>query len=135
MHLIYTLFPAGELAKFRLVPFGTVFSALKALLDDFAGHNVEAAAELLDTAGRFLYRLPETHSRMANMAEVNTCPTHELNGRPTRTHEPSSFYYHFGPKFGNDPFFPVSSSSKVQSPSICGPLPAFPHPLPFIDTE
>ena len=27
-------------------------------------------ATLLDTAGRFLYRLPETHDRMANMAEV-----------------------------------------------------------------
>lgn len=31
---------------------------------------MEAAAALLDTAGRFLYRLPETHERMATMAEV-----------------------------------------------------------------
>ena len=60
----------GELAKFRLAPFGTVFSALKVMLDDFVGANVDAVAELLDTAGRFLYRLPETHVRMANMAEV-----------------------------------------------------------------
>lgn len=41
------------------------------LLDDFSGHNVEAVAALLDTAGRFLYRLPETHERMATMAEVH----------------------------------------------------------------
>jgi hypothetical protein len=61
---------AGEMAKFSLAPFGTVFSALKVMLDDFVGANVDAVAELLDTAGRFLYRLPETHVRMANMAEV-----------------------------------------------------------------
>lgn len=42
------------------------------MLDDFSGHNVEATAALLDTAGRFLYRLPETHDRMATMAEVHT---------------------------------------------------------------
>jgi regulator of nonsense transcripts 2 len=42
------------------------------LLDDFAGHNIEATAALLDTAGRFLYRTPETHERMATMAEVRS---------------------------------------------------------------
>ena len=66
---------AGELVKFRLAPFGTVFSALKAMLDYFGGHNVEAVAELLDTAGRFLYRLPESHSRMASMAEACLLPS------------------------------------------------------------
>lgn len=40
------------------------------LLDDFSGPNIEATAALLDTAGRFLYRTPETHERMASMAEV-----------------------------------------------------------------
>ena len=60
----------GELAKFRLVPFGALFSALKALLDDFAGHNVDAAAALVEAAGRFLLRLPETEMRMANMLEA-----------------------------------------------------------------
>jgi hypothetical protein len=42
------------------------------LLDDFTGHNIEATAALLDTAGRFLYRTPETHERMATMAEVSS---------------------------------------------------------------
>ena len=60
----------AELTKFRLAPFGTFFSLLKSLLDDFVGHNVDAAAALVETAGRFLYRLPETHTRISNMLEV-----------------------------------------------------------------
>ena len=64
----------AELAKFRVASFGTVFSALKTLLDDFAGHNVDAAAALVEAAGRFLYRLPETHMRMANMLDVRSLP-------------------------------------------------------------
>ena len=102
----------GELAKFRLAPFGTIFVMLKvryhsnklcscckasssgmlhtccisadhclysnlfavqSLLDDFTHHNVDTACALLETAGRFLYRLPDTHTRMANMAEVSLC--------------------------------------------------------------
>lgn len=43
---------------------------LQSLLDDFVQHNVDTACALLETSGRFLYRLPETHTRMANMAEV-----------------------------------------------------------------
>ena len=55
------------------MPFGALFSMLKALLDDFAGHNVDAAAALVEAAGRFLLRLPETETRMANMLEAPTC--------------------------------------------------------------
>lgn len=50
------------------------FLCAQLLLDDFAGHNIEATAALLDTAGRFLYRTPETHERMATMAEVHSQP-------------------------------------------------------------
>lgn len=53
----------GELCKFRLVPFGTVFSMLKQLLDEFSGHNVDTACALLETAGRFLILVPESKSR------------------------------------------------------------------------
>eukprot|EP00887_Chlorella_sp_A99_P007640 scaffold20.g7640.t1 len=60
----------GELAKFRLFPPGAAFSMLKSLLDDFAGHNIDAACALVETAGRFFHRLPETSSRMSNMLEV-----------------------------------------------------------------
>lgn len=54
------------------MPFGALFSMLKALLDDFAGHNVDAAAALVEAAGRFLLRLPETETRMANMLEARS---------------------------------------------------------------
>ena len=48
---------------------------LQSLLDDFVQHNVDTACALLESAGRFLNRLPETHTRMANMAEVS--PYHQ----------------------------------------------------------
>lgn len=48
----------AELAKFRLAAPATLLTRLKALLDDFSGPNVEAAAALVESAGRFLLRLP-----------------------------------------------------------------------------
>ena len=50
---------------------GTFFSLLKGLLDDFSGHNVDAAAALVETAGRFLFCLPETQTRISNMLDVS----------------------------------------------------------------
>ncbi len=47
---------AGELCKFRVFPFGAAFSMLKTLLDEFGGHNIDAACALVETAGRFFYR-------------------------------------------------------------------------------
>lgn len=52
------------------MPYGSLFSHLKQLLDDFTGANVEMVAELMQVAGRFLYRLPETHTRADNMSTV-----------------------------------------------------------------
>lgn len=46
----------AELAKFRLFPPGAAFSMLKSLLDDFSGHNIDAACAMVETAGRFFYR-------------------------------------------------------------------------------
>jgi regulator of nonsense transcripts 2 len=60
----------GELVKFRKATTGFVFSCLKTLLDDFMHHNIEVACHLLETAGRFLYRSPETHVRTKNMLEI-----------------------------------------------------------------
>lgn len=48
----------------------TFFSLLKGLLDDFSGHNVDAAAALVETAGRYLFCLPETQTRISNMLDV-----------------------------------------------------------------
>ena len=48
---------------------------VQACLDDFTSYNVDAAAALVESAGRFLYRHPESHTRMANMLEVRfRCP-------------------------------------------------------------
>ncbi len=47
-------------------------ASLQALFEDFVGHNVEMAATLLDTAGRFLFRQRETHTRMSLALEVGT---------------------------------------------------------------
>ncbi|CAK7325553.1 unnamed protein product [Dovyalis caffra] len=60
----------GELCKFKIAPATTVFSCLKACLDDFTHHNIDVACNLLETCGRFLYRSPETTVRMANMLEI-----------------------------------------------------------------
>lgn len=48
----------AELAKFRLAPPSTVLLRLKVLLDDFTGNAVDGAAALVESAGRFLLRLP-----------------------------------------------------------------------------
>ncbi|KAF5733782.1 Regulator of nonsense transcripts 2 isoform 1 [Tripterygium wilfordii] len=60
----------GELSKFRIAPAALVFSCLKASLDDFTHHNIDVACNLLETCGRFLYRSPETTTRMGNMLEI-----------------------------------------------------------------
>uniref|UniRef100_A0A061R4F1 Regulator of nonsense transcripts 2 n=1 Tax=Tetraselmis sp. GSL018 TaxID=582737 RepID=A0A061R4F1_9CHLO len=60
----------GELCKFRLIPYGTIFHLFKALLDNFSPPNIEAMCSLLECAGRFLYKNPETSSRMVNMLEI-----------------------------------------------------------------
>ena len=60
----------AELPKFGLAPAGAFFSQLKGLLDDFSGHNVDAAAGLVEAAGRFLFCAPETQTRISNMLDV-----------------------------------------------------------------
>ena len=56
--------------KFKVYPPGSLFVSLKQLLDDFAHHNIDAACALVETAGRYLFRTPETKIRMENMLEV-----------------------------------------------------------------
>jgi regulator of nonsense transcripts 2 len=52
-----------ELTKFRLAPPGLALGMLKACLDDFSGGAVDCAAALLEGAGRFLSRAPESAVR------------------------------------------------------------------------
>ena len=48
----------AELAKFRIASPSVVLLRLKHLLDDFSGTNVDAAAALVESVGRFFVRLP-----------------------------------------------------------------------------
>eukprot|EP00899_Mesostigma_viride_P014202 jgi/Mesvir1/22783/Mv14173-RA.1 len=60
----------AELTKFRVAPPGVAFSCLKTCLDDFTHHNIDVACQLLEVAGRFLYRLPATQQRTANLLDI-----------------------------------------------------------------
>ncbi|KAF5832053.1 armadillo-type protein [Dunaliella salina] len=60
----------GELCKFRLYPASALMNCLKGLLDEFSGPNVDAAAALVECAGRFLRRSPESRVRAENLMEV-----------------------------------------------------------------
>ncbi|KAI9106044.1 armadillo-type protein [Phlyctochytrium arcticum] len=60
----------GELAKFGVAPLHVVFHCIKVLLDDFKFHNVELLCTLLETCGRFLFKTPETHTRVANYLDI-----------------------------------------------------------------
>jgi len=59
-----------ELCKFKVVGTNVIFACLQSCLDDFTHHNVDVACSLLEACGRYLYRLPESHTRMSNMLEV-----------------------------------------------------------------
>jgi len=60
----------GELTKFKLLPYTSTFMILKVLLDDFTQKSIDVLSALLETAGRFLFRTPETAVRMSNILEV-----------------------------------------------------------------
>ncbi|MEW5297640.1 MAG: hypothetical protein WDW36_000836 [Sanguina aurantia] len=60
----------AELAKFKLLPPGPFFSHLRQLLDDFQGHNIDAAVAMVETAGLFMHRVPETHDRMEHALQT-----------------------------------------------------------------
>ena len=60
----------GELAKFKLAPPGLPLGLLKGCLDDFAGHNVDVAAALLEACGRFLCRSPESAVRANALVDI-----------------------------------------------------------------
>lgn len=53
----------GELVKFNLMAKSEVLYCFKMLLNDFTHHQIEMGCALLETAGRFLYRSPDSHHR------------------------------------------------------------------------
>ncbi|CAH8838567.1 unnamed protein product [Trichobilharzia szidati] len=60
----------GELVKFSVYPAHQALTCLKQLLPQFVHHNIDMACALLDTCGRFLYRLPISHKRTKVYLEV-----------------------------------------------------------------
>lgn len=54
----------GELVKFKMFGKAEAVNCLKTLLADFRHHNIEMFCNLLDCAGRYLYRNQETHMKL-----------------------------------------------------------------------
>ena len=60
----------GELTKFRAAPPIVSLRCLKRCLDDFTGYNIDVACCLLESCGRYLYRLKHTNSRMSMVMDT-----------------------------------------------------------------
>lgn len=60
----------GELVKFKMFPKTDALNCLKTLLTDLKHHNIEMACNLLETCGRYLYRIQESHQRMKLFLEI-----------------------------------------------------------------
>lgn len=60
----------SELTKFGVAPPQVSLDCLKVCMNDFKGHNVNISTTMLETCGRFLYKTPHTHARIANSLEV-----------------------------------------------------------------
>ena len=54
----------GELTKFRLAPPIVSLRCLKRCLDDFTGGNVDVACTMLESCGRYVYRLPHANAKL-----------------------------------------------------------------------
>lgn len=53
----------GEMTKFNLMAKSEALHCFKMLLNDFTHHHIEMGCSLLETAGRYLYRSPDSHHR------------------------------------------------------------------------
>jgi regulator of nonsense transcripts 2 len=60
----------GELTKFRMAPPIVSLRCLRRCMDDFTGGNVDVACCLLESCGRYLYRLPHTQGKLNNIMET-----------------------------------------------------------------
>lgn len=53
----------GEMVKFKMFLKSEALFCMKMVLFDFSHHHIEMACALMESAGRFLYRSPESHRR------------------------------------------------------------------------
>jgi regulator of nonsense transcripts 2 len=60
----------GELTKFRVAPPMVSFRCLRRCLDDFTGGNVDVACCVLESCGRYLFRLGKlTNGKLTNLMD------------------------------------------------------------------
>jgi len=62
----------GELTKFRVAPPIVFLRCLRRCIDDFTGSNVDVACCLLESSGRFLYRLKHTSGKISQLMDTMT---------------------------------------------------------------
>ena len=60
----------GELTKFRVAPPMVAFRCLRRCLDDFTGGNVDVACCVLESCGRYLFRLKHTNKKLTNLMDT-----------------------------------------------------------------
>lgn len=60
----------AELTKFAVVPEHVIFHCFKVSIDDLSRMNIEIIAHLLENCGRYLFRNPDTSSRMVTFLET-----------------------------------------------------------------
>jgi regulator of nonsense transcripts 2 len=62
----------GELTKFRVAPPIVALRCIKRCCDDFTGANIDVACCLLESCGRYLYRIRHTSARLNQLLEAIT---------------------------------------------------------------
>ena len=60
----------GELTKFRVAPPMVVLRGLRRCLEDFTGYNIDIACCILESCGKYLYRMKHTHSRLEGLMDT-----------------------------------------------------------------
>lgn len=60
----------GELTKFRVAPPIVALRGMRRCLDDFSGYNIDVACCLLETCGRYLYRMKHTSAKVAQLLDT-----------------------------------------------------------------
>ena len=62
----------GELTKFKAAPPIVALRCLHRCVEDFTGNNVDVACCMLESCGRYLYRMAHTNPRLTSLMETMT---------------------------------------------------------------
>ena len=62
----------SELTKFRVSPPIVILRCLRRCLEDFTGHNIDVACCILESCGRYLFRMKHTHMKIEALMETIT---------------------------------------------------------------